>query len=137
MQDVKNFTQGGINLKDLISSIYLGNSNIFQFSFEDWDTNFMFDQLIKKKLDYDRAARYGLTLKETGKTKTIMYKRQFTTNEKALALTIFIYKPTLVKIEYYTGKIEHYDTTTTLFAKDMPHKLVNGTYHTIKYITWS
>ena len=137
MTDTKNFTHGGINLKDAISSIYLGDSNILQFKFEDWETNFMFDQLANKKLDYDRAARYGLTLKETGNKKTIMYKRQFTTNEKALALTIFIYKPTLVKIEYYTGKIEHYDTTTTLFAKDMPHKLVKGTYRTIKYITWS
>ena len=96
----------------------------------------MFDQIADNILRYDQAAKNGLRIKETGNKKTIIYNRQFTTNEKALALSIFIYKPTNVTIIYHSGEVESYNTTTTIFAKDMPHTLVDGKNKTIKFITW-
>ncbi len=124
MRDVRKFVEGDINLKKMISSLYFGETDIIKFRFSALrntfflfkiiELNFMLIEYPKNEFWYDNNKEGSMP-----KGKKIPTDYHFITNYIADSVSMFMYKPKTVTLTYWDGKIQTFDKSFTLFAKDM------------------
>jgi hypothetical protein len=134
IRDVKDFNRGEINLKRMISSIYIGNSNILSFQFDVKINNFFLDDFPTKKIEYEKLRVNDLYKRGNG----IFERRLFLEKWGAKSFSLFIYKPTKVTIEYSNKKVDTITTNFIKFVKDIqPLPPKSRQHRRIETISWT
>jgi len=118
IKDLTYFNSNGVILKNMISSMYIGESILVSFHFSDGIDNFFFDDFKNGEINYQEIKK---GIKIDGRGKSIRGEREFVLHQKALALSVSMYfQKRTVEVEFDNGTKKEFKNTFTLSIKDMP-----------------
>ena len=126
IRDTKSFTHGDLNLKGLISSIHLGDTNIIKFSinigssasakYEEY--NYFCNDYPNKTIVVSEITNNNYKI--NGITRQLYEGKNYSSVQGKVSISLFIYKNSKVTVEYNNNTSVSFEKSTTISSEEIP-----------------